>query len=140
MTTGLVGHTGMYTVLLVFIAALPTSSHSRLLQLYLAPKLIKKNLDLDFIEVGPYAWQHGENCCNHSQWGPKQGPVANIRSFDHEISGTNSQSHGRLEDHVQQEPLIRWSSLHGPPIAYVLCYRQRAAANKALPGQFISVQ
>ena len=51
----------------------------------LPPKLVKKILDLEFIDMAelvPNAWQHGEEnpsgCCSHTRQVPKRGTVTDI--------------------------------------------------------------
>ena len=65
MTPGLMGHTAMSTI---NTAALPTQFTTAL-----PPKLVKKILDLEFIDMAELvsnAWQHGAEsspgCCSHS--------------------------------------------------------------------------
>ena len=112
----------------------------------LPPKLVKKILDLEFIDMAelvPDAWQHGDDnstgCCSHSRRAPKRGPVTDILLWVECFSMlagvlTTKYPERAPELMAYQKTIVHASrSFAGDHwVTYDLCYRRRAAANKSL--------
>ena len=110
----------------------------------LPPKLIKKILDLEFIDMAelvPDAWQQGEDtntgCC--SRLTPKRGPVTDIllwvECYSILAGVLTTKYPERAPDLMAyQKTIVHASrSFAGEHwVTYDMCYRRQAAANKSL--------
>ncbi len=108
------------------------------------PKLVKKILDLDFVEMGdllPEAWgvEASQSCCPGSRRQTRRAPVTDIllwvECFSVLVSVLASKHPERVPDFMAYQKSIVKASRNFEGTAWVVydrCYRRQAAATKSL--------
>ena len=126
--------------------ASPTTSTNQGFSTALPPKLVKKILDLEFVDMAelvPDAWQPPEDenpkCCHQPRRAPKRGPVTDIllwvECFSMMAGILTTKYPERAPDlFAYQKTIVHASrSFSGDHwVTYDLCYRRQAAATKSL--------